>query len=147
MGAVLVWDDRAVPIGLDDANRAVEAALRKAATMGVIVAASVCGTDGQLVAFQRMDGASTIAGRGAQGKAIGCAAGGVPSADVPEELTLPEGMSESDGRRIMRRQGGLPLFRDGELVGAIGVGGAKGEEDEECAAAGVAALGSGWSAS
>ena len=37
-------------------------------------------------------------------------------------------------------QGAVPVLRDGRVLGAIGVSGAKSEEDEEIAKAGVAAL-------
>jgi glc operon protein GlcG len=38
-------------------------------------------------------------------------------------------------------QGGLPLFLDGKCIGAVGVSGNTPQEDEDIAAAGVAALG------
>jgi len=41
---------------------------------------------------------------------------------------------------IIPMQGGLPLSADGEVIGAIGVSGAKGDQDAEIAAAGVAYL-------
>jgi uncharacterized protein GlcG (DUF336 family) len=37
-------------------------------------------------------------------------------------------------------QGAVPITSDGEVVGACGVGGGTSEEDEQCAAAGAAAL-------
>jgi len=37
-------------------------------------------------------------------------------------------------------QGAVPLFRNGNLVGAVGVGGGTSQQDEDCAAAGAAAL-------
>ena len=37
-------------------------------------------------------------------------------------------------------QGVLPIIRDGEIIGACGVGGGTPQEDEECAASGLAIL-------
>ncbi len=43
--------------------------------------------------------------------------------------------------RLFARAGGLPIMSKGQLVGAIGVGGAPGgEKDEACAAAGLAKI-------
>ena len=38
-------------------------------------------------------------------------------------------------------QGAVPIFRNGVLIGACGVGGGTAQEDEDCAQAGVAKLG------
>jgi uncharacterized protein GlcG (DUF336 family) len=37
-------------------------------------------------------------------------------------------------------QGGMPILRNGEVVGACGVGGGTSQEDEDCAKAGAARL-------
>jgi uncharacterized protein GlcG (DUF336 family) len=42
--------------------------------------------------------------------------------------------------QIIPQQGALPIKRGNELLGAIGVSGAKSEEDEEVARAGIGAL-------
>ena len=36
-------------------------------------------------------------------------------------------------------QGAVPIEKEGQIIGAVGVGGGTGEQDEECAAAGAAA--------
>jgi uncharacterized protein GlcG (DUF336 family) len=41
---------------------------------------------------------------------------------------------------IIRRPGGLPIIRAGQVEGALGVAGASDEQDVECALAGVDAL-------
>jgi glc operon protein GlcG len=38
-------------------------------------------------------------------------------------------------------QGGLPILRQSEVIGAVGVSGVQSHEDEEVARAGIAALG------
>jgi uncharacterized protein GlcG (DUF336 family) len=42
--------------------------------------------------------------------------------------------------QMVPAQGAVPVLRDGSVLGAIGVSGAKSEEDEEIAKAGVAAV-------
>jgi uncharacterized protein GlcG (DUF336 family) len=39
--------------------------------------------------------------------------------------------------KILARPGGLPIVRDGQLIGAIGVEGASAEQDEQLATAAV----------
>jgi uncharacterized protein GlcG (DUF336 family) len=42
--------------------------------------------------------------------------------------------------RIISFPGGIPIFIGDQLVGAIGVSGATGDQDEECAKAGLEAV-------
>ena len=48
------------------------------------------------------------------------------------------GLSDSAGGRIVVFAGGIPLIRDGQIVGAIGVSGGTVEQEQEVAEAGVA---------
>ena len=42
---------------------------------------------------------------------------------------------------ILPSIGGVPITKGGKVIGAIGCGGGTGEQDDECAAAGAAAIG------
>ncbi len=61
-----------------------------------------------------------------------------------QEPTRPEGpilgLSDAHGGRLAAFPGGIPLVRDGEIVGAIGVSSGSVEQDQEVAQAGAAAL-------
>ena len=48
-------------------------------------------------------------------------------------------MTSTEGGRVIVYAGGLPIFTDGVLAGAIGVSGTTGDQDGECARAAVAA--------
>ena len=50
------------------------------------------------------------------------------------------GIHASNGGRIMIFAGGIPLRRGGKVVGAIGVSGGSGEQDQAVAEAGAAAF-------
>ena len=50
------------------------------------------------------------------------------------------GIHVSNHGRVMIFSGGIPLKRGGEVVGAIGVSGGMGDQDQDVAEAGVAAL-------
>jgi uncharacterized protein GlcG (DUF336 family) len=77
-----------------------------------------------------------------KGKAYASANFGVPSADLAARATSPvmQAFMLSVQGEMVPAQGAVPVLRDGRVLGAIGVSGAKSEEDEEIAKAGVAAL-------
>ena len=102
----------------------------------------MCDAGGRLVSFQRMDGAIWAAVYGSQGKAIGSAAFGRPSGDLTERADHPtfRGIVAAEGGHMILGRGAVPIIRDGQVIGACGVGGGTGEEDEECASAGVARI-------
>ena len=129
-------------ISLNQANRVLRATLKKAEELNIKVSAAVVDDGGRLVAFQRMDGAIWASAYGSQGKAVASAAFGRPSGVMQERATQPTpmGINAASGGLMIMGQGAVPLFRNGNLVGAVGVGGGTSQEDEDCAAAGAAAL-------
>ena len=125
---------------LDEAKRIAEGALAHARGLDIRVCVAVCDAGGRLIAFQRMDGAMWAAVYGSQGKAAASAAFGWPSGDMTERADHPtfRGIVAADGGRMILGRGAVPIVRDGLVIGACGVGGGTGEEDENCARAGVA---------
>jgi len=108
------------------------------------LALAVCVVDsgGHVVASQRMDGVALGAMRLAVGKAYTAALWGARTGDFTDS-TQPGGADwgwNTTDERIVVYAGGLPLYADGELVGAIGASGAAADEDEACVAAAVRAL-------
>lgn len=107
------------------------------------LAATVVDTAGHVLASQRMDGAALGAMQLAVGKAFTAVSWATPSGEFGPS-TQPGGDDwgwNTTDSRIVVYAGGIPLFVDGELVGAIGVSGGAASEDEECAAAAARALG------
>ncbi len=131
-----------MPLTLQEANRVAAGAIAHAESLGILICVSVSDAGGRLVAFQRMDGAIWAAVYGSQGKAAASAAFGRPSGDLTERADHPtfRGIAAADGGRLIYGQGAVPILRDGRVVGACGVGGGTGEEDEDCARAGVASI-------
>ena len=127
---------------LDDANRVIAAAIAKARNLNIKVSVSVCDAGGRPLSFQRMDGAHWASAYGSQGKAIASAAFGRNSGDLSAraDQPTPRGIVAAEGGHMIMGQGAVPIRRNGELVGACGVGGGTAQEDEDCAAAGAAAL-------
>lgn len=128
---------------LEEATAIVGNALAEARRLGVIVSVAVCGPQGRLVAFSKMDGAGCMTAREAIGKAVASAISGEPSEVMPppgDDLYCS--VVEGEGTAAFHERGGLPLRRNGVLIGAIGVyGDASRKQDLTCATAGSVAYG------
>ena len=124
---------------LDQANGMVQAAIAKALELGIRINVAVCDAGGRLVAFNKMDGAIWAGVYGSQGKAIASVAFGTPSGNLQERGDSPiiRGIGAAEGGHMIPSLGGVPLMRDGVPIGACGVGGGTGQQDEECARAAV----------
>ena len=128
---------------LDEANRVLEATLAKAKQLNIKVSAAVCDSGGRLVAFARMDNAIWASVYGSQGKAVASAAFGRTSGEMQAraDQPTPRGINAASGGEMIMGQGAVPIIRNGVVEGACGVGGGTSQEDEDCARAGVEALG------
>ncbi|MDP6692118.1 MAG: heme-binding protein [Alphaproteobacteria bacterium] len=124
---------------LEEANRIAQGALAKAEELKIKINVAVCDSGGRLLAFQRMDNAMWAGAYGSQGKAIASASFGRPSGELTERAEHPtfRGIVAAEGGHMIMGQGAVPIIRDGVVEGACGVGGGTGQEDEDCARAGV----------
>ena len=127
---------------LEEANRIAAGALKCAADLGIRINVAVCDAGGRLMAFQRMDGAMWAGRYGSEGKAIASAAFGRPSGELTERADHPtfRGIHAAEGSHMIMGQGAVPIVRDGQTIGACGVGGGTGQQDEDCARAGIAKM-------
>ena len=106
------------------------------------LAACVVDPSGHVIASQRMDGSALGAMRLAVGKAYTAALWGTRTGYFMES-TQPGGDDwgwNGTDERIVVYAGGVPLYADGELVGAVGASGGTAEQDEECVTAAALAL-------
>ena len=131
-----------MPLTLQEANRVAAAAIAHAESLGILICVSVVDAGGRLISFQRMDGAIWAAVYGSQGKAAASAAFARPSGDLTERADHPtfRGIAAADGGRLIYGQGAVPIMRGGQVIGACGVGGGTGQEDEDCARAGATSV-------
>lgn len=116
---------------------AVTAALEYAAEQGWAISVAVVDSNGRLRAFAQMDGALLISEAGAVRKAR-TALVGLPSADLAVALAEdpPALLAFAQLPEMALLGGGIPIMARGEVIGAIGVGGASSaEQDIECATA------------
>ncbi len=131
-------------ITLEESKRIVSAAEDKAQQMGQPMNIAVMDAGRNLVAFHRMDGAWVASIDIAIDKAFTSAGRGLTTREIGEMAQPGQplfGINTTNGGRIVIFAGGIPLMRDGEVAGAIGVSGGTPDEDHEVAEAGVAAFG------
>jgi glc operon protein GlcG len=126
-----------MPLSLKDATDLIARAHSKAVSLGVNVTVAIVDEGGHLIALGRMDGAPPISPQIAEAKAVGAAMfrrDGGALAEMAKER--PGFFSAAD--RMVRVPlipgiGSLPIKREGVNVGAIGVSGARPDQDLECA--------------
>ena len=122
---------------------ALEAAVAKAAELGVKINVAVADSGGNLSGFLRMPGAFVQSIDIAIDKAYTAAGFGFPTKDWMKLIGHDDGIKFgfSARPRLVVFGGGLPLRVNGELIGGIGVSGASEEQDEICARAALDAIG------
>ncbi|OAN46716.1 hypothetical protein A6A04_06340 [Paramagnetospirillum marisnigri] len=126
----------------EDALAAVQAAIAHARDQDLRITVAAVDAGGHLKALIRMDGAPFHGVTLATDKARTSAGFGTPTAVWKDRIGarahLLEGLNGRDG--FIPIGGGHPVFRDGVLVGALGVSGATEDQDCDIAAAGVAVI-------
>ena len=130
-------------IVLKDAKRIIEAAEKKAAEIGQPMNIAVADAGGNLVSHVRMDGAWIGSIDISIKKAYTSRAFDIATKDLAEHSQSGGqffGIHASNDGKIMIFAGGIPLKKDGKVVGAIGVSGGSGEQDHAVAEAGAAAF-------
>ena len=110
------------------------------------LAIAVLDAGGHVIAFKREDGASFLRFDIACGKAWGAIGMGFGTRELAERAAKYPSFvtalaAASQGRIIPSPGGVLILGADGDVVGAIGISGDVGDNDEVCAIAGIAAVG------
>lgn len=114
------------------------AAVEAAEAMGVPQCIAIVDEGCNLLAFARMDGSRVLSIESATRKAMTAATTGQPTGTISPDKALL--LAEATSGRMTNLKGGLPLLAGGHIVGGIGVGSGKGEQDLEVAQAAVAAF-------
>ena len=130
-------------ITLEDARRVIVAAEKKAKEIGQPMNIAVADQGGNLVAHVRMDNAWIGSVDISINKAWTSRAFDIATKDLAQHSQSGGqffGIHASNRGRVMIFAGGIPLKRDGKVVGAIGVSGGSGEQDHAVAEAGAAAF-------
>lgn len=133
-----------MPLSLDEANKVVAHAHARAASLGLSVTAAVVDEGGHLIALGRMDGASPLSPQIAEAKALGAAMFHRDGGALAQMAQDRAGFFNAAGRLVrlplIPGQGSILIKQKGKIVGAVGVSGARPEQDLECAEAGLDSL-------
>lgn len=126
----------------DAAKTVATAALAEAAANQWTMAVAIVDPHGDLVYYEKMDdtplGSTTVC----QDKARSAARFKRPTRVFQDMLA-----AGGEGLRVLRIkgaipvEGGVPILRDGKVIGAVGLSGGTSPQDGQCAQAGLAALG------
>lgn len=131
-------------LDIDDAQTLIATARAKAQDIGVAMCIAVTDESGNLIAFERMDGAKITAINLAIDKSF-TATGIKKGTHVLGEGNQPgkpaHGIASALGGRMIVVGGGLPVFAHGEVVGGIGVSSGTPAQDLAVAQAAVDAFG------
>lgn len=133
---------QAAGLTLAAARRMIDAVEATARELQVALSVAVVDAGDQLVAFARMDGADLVSIDLARNKAFSALMNRMPTRDlapVVQPGTEFYGYDSLAGGRMVVFAGGMPLERDGVLVGAVGVSGGDSDQDQRAADAAVAA--------
>ena len=128
-------------ITLEQAKVVLAAAEAEAAKQNFTVAIAVVDTAGNLVAYVKRDNTQIASVNVSQGKAYTAVGFKRPTKALQDTLAAGGvGLRTLTLDGVVAAEGGIPLVKDGRIVGAIGVSGMTSEQDGVVAAAGVAAL-------
>jgi glc operon protein GlcG len=128
-------------IALEVAKTAAAAAIVEARLNTWDMAVAIVDTAGFLVYFEKMDDTQAGSVAVAQAKARSAALFKRPTRAFQDTLAAGgEGLRVLGLEGAVPVEGGLPLFIDGKIAGAIGVSGGTSGQDGQCAQAGVEAL-------
>jgi uncharacterized protein GlcG (DUF336 family) len=128
---------------LDEARKIIGAAEKKATEISQPMNIAVVDGGGNLVSHVRMDGAWIGSIDIAINKAFTSRAFDIPTKDLAQYSQSGGqffGIHVSNHGRVMVFAGGIPLKRDGKIVGAVGVSGGSAEQDHTVAEAGAMAF-------
>jgi glc operon protein GlcG len=141
-------DPAPVPQAIDlvTAKKLVAAAEQTARAANAKVGIAVVDADGDVVLHERLDGATARGLASSEGKARAALLFGVPTKQIKDAalagkpLEAHVTITPAGAHEITINQGGLPIVKDGKIIGGIGVGGSASSEDERFAQAGLDAL-------
>ena len=129
-----------LPISLDRAQAVIHAAVGEAKKRNWKMNIAVADSGGNLVAFQRMDGAMLASIQIAEHKARAAATFRRPTKVFEDGINMMHlnYLLAFDG--VIASRGGIPLIDGGKIIGAIGCSGGTDSQDEVVSKAGAAVI-------
>jgi len=129
-----------ISLEFSDIRAIAAAAEAEAVKNSWAVSIAIVDDGGHLLWFQRLDGAAPISAHIAQSKARTSALGRRDSKIYEDMINGGRASFLSAPMLEGMLEGAVPLLKDGQCLGAVGVSGVKSSEDAQIAKAGVAAI-------
>ena len=126
---------------IDDVKQIAAAAEAEALKNNWAVSIAITDDAGHLLWFQRLNGAPAVSSHIAPAKAHTAAVGRRETKGYEDVINGGRTAFLTAPLIKGRLEGGVPIIKDGEVIGAVGVSGVKSNEDAQIAKAGIAALG------
>ncbi|MEY3673688.1 MAG: hypothetical protein RJB47_396 [Pseudomonadota bacterium] len=126
---------------LADIKKIAAAAEAEALKHAWPVTIAIVDDGGHLLWLQRLDGAAPVSAHIAPAKAHTAAMGRRESKIYEDMINAGRYSFMSAPAIEALLEGGVPIIKDGQVIGAVGVSGVKSNEDAQIAKAGIAALG------
>ena len=132
-------------LSLAEANLIIHAGIARATAIASPSTIAVVDAGGTVIAQARMDGASLSSVELAYNKAYTSLSCRMSTGDI-SKIAQPGGdfygIANGLGGRAIIFPGGVPVFADGRVIGAVGASGGNGAQDEEVARAAANGLAS-----
>ena len=128
-------------IGIEMAKKAAAAAAVEAKKINTFMAITVVSPSGDLVYFEKMDNTQFASINISIHKAKAAATFRRPTLVFEERVTAGGvGLTVMTLDGVIASPGGNPIIVDGKLIGAIGVSGGTGAQDDQVSKAGIAGM-------
>lgn len=127
-------------IDYSDAKRAVDLIIEKASQLQKPAVVAVADSHGDLICLARMDGAPVSSIRVATNKAWTAARERKPTKEIGDKVKHPEkghDIAYYGDPNYVGWGGGIPVWKNGEVIGAVAVSGLSSSEDIALATLGV----------
>jgi uncharacterized protein GlcG (DUF336 family) len=127
-------------LSYNSALELIHAAIAEAQVIGFNISVSIVDESGIEKSFCRMDGAPLVSVETAAKKAKFAVGFGMPTGDqwysfIKDDAILKDGAADLPGFILLG--GGVPIYFEGSLIGAIGISGGHYKQDEQCANAAI----------
>ena len=126
-------------INITAAKKIAAGTLAECAKNSWNVAVAIVDPHGSLIYFERMEDTQYASNDIAIGKAKSAATFRRPTR-VFADVINKGGPAVATLGAVYASPGGVPIFVDGKVIGAVGVSGVTGDQDEQCAKAGIAGM-------
>ncbi len=120
-------------VSSDEALKLINYCVERVKKNNKSVAVSICGPEGELIAYIRMDGASPAASKIAKNKAYTSACDRSETSKMGERMRGKDNPAFWGDEQITGFGGGVPIIQNDKVIGAIGVSGLPEADDEQIA--------------